>query len=194
MTATEFDHFLPQRNSLLARGLFLTVTGTVLTVLSVIEPDVRIMSQSSSWLPMVGFVVLLTGLFACLDAYRSRHSKEFYIHLQIAVLDTVVAIILLNELNKSSEKIILLAAAYLMIKGIFRIFAALTVHFSHSNSAILGGAISFILGMVLWQEWLSSSMWFICFCLSADTMTRGWALFKFGLWLREQNKTINSEQ
>lgn len=187
-TPQDFDHFLPQRNSLLIRGLFLATTGSLLTILSVFESGVKIMSQTSSWLPMVAFVILAAGLLASLDAYVSRHSKEFFINLQIAILDTVVGTIFLTDLNKSAEKLILLAAAYLMIKGIFRIFAAITVHFSNARSATLGGMFSVVLGVLLWQEWPWSSMWFICFCLSADIMTRGWALVRFGVWLRAQHK------
>lgn len=180
----DFDHFLPQRNSLLIRGLLLTATGAMLTVFSVVKPDVRIMSQSSSWLPMVAFVILISGVLACLDTYVARHSKEFYINLHIAILDTVFGILLLTELNKSAEKLILLAAAYLLVKGLFRVIAAVNVKFSHASAATLGGMLSAFLGLLLWQEWPSSSMWFICFCLSVDIMTRGWALFRFGVWLR----------
>ncbi|MBL6986270.1 MAG: hypothetical protein ISR72_04340 [Methylobacter sp.] len=187
------DYFLPQRNTLLIRGLVLTVTGSLLIVFSIVAPDVKIMSQSSAWLPMVAFVILLTGLLACLDTYILRHSKEFFVNLQIAVLDTVIGVFLLTELNRSEERIILLAAAYLLIKGIFRVFAALTVAFINANTAVSGGLLSVFLGVLLWQGWPSSSMWFICFCLSVDIMTRGLALTRFGLWLKGQYKIKETE-
>jgi uncharacterized membrane protein HdeD (DUF308 family) len=188
-TNRDFDHFLPQRNSLLIRGLLLTSFGFILTIFSAINPNTQIMSQSSSWLPLVAMVIFASGILACLDAFISRHSKEFYINLQIAILDTVVGLFLLSELNKPAEKLILLAAAFLIIKGIFRVFAAITVNFPHATSAITGGLLSAILGVFLWQEWPWSTMWFICFCLSLDIMTRGWALVRFGVWLRAVNKT-----
>ena len=114
-------------------------------------------------------------------------------NLQIGVLDTVVGLIILTELNKSEDKLLLLVSAYLLIKGIFRILAAYSVHFSHFNIATLGGLISVILGMLLWQEWLGKSMWFICFCLSIDIMTRGWALTWFGIWLKAQYNLMNAK-
>ncbi len=183
-----FEHFLPQRNTLLIRGLILTASGILLTLLSVAVPEVRIMSQNSSWLPMVASVIVSTGFLASFDAFFWRHSSDFFINLQIAVLDSVVGVVLLAELNKSAENLILLAAAYLMIKGLFRIFAASTVNFTHAMSAISGGLLSFGLGLLLWQGWLSTSMWFICFCLSVDIMVRGWALVRFGVWLRGEYK------
>jgi uncharacterized membrane protein HdeD (DUF308 family) len=185
---TQFDHFVPQRNSLYARGLVLTTSGGILTLLSVLEPNVRIMFQNSSWLPLVAIMIVASGAFSALDALFWLHTKEFYTNLQIAVLDTVVGIMLLTELNKSAEKLILLAAAYLMIKGFFRIFAAYAVHFSHFNVATFGGMLSVFLGILLWQQWPLSSMAFICFCLSMDIFTRGWALTRFGSWLRTQHQ------
>lgn len=64
-----FEHFLPQRNTLLIRGLILTASGALLTLLSVAVPEVRIMSQNSSWLPMVAFVIVSTGFLASFDAF-----------------------------------------------------------------------------------------------------------------------------
>lgn len=186
-----FDHFLSQRNTLFARGLVLSVAGVLLTTLSVLVPGVRIMYQNSSWLPVVAMVILGTGILACFDAFLWRQSKEFYVNLQIGILDTVVGLIILTELNKTADKLILLASAYLLIKGIFRILAAYSVHFSHFTVATFGGLVSVLMGMVLWQEWLGASMWFICFCLSVDIMTRGWALTRFGIWLKTQHKLRN---
>jgi len=186
-----FDHFLSQRNTLLVRGLILSIAGVALTTLSVLVPDVRMMYESSSWLPIVSLVILGTGILACLDAFLWRHTKEFYVNLQIGVLDAVFGLIILTELNKSADKLILLVSAYLLIKGIFRILAAYSVHFSHFNVATFGGIISVVMGMVLWQEWLGQSMWFICFCLSIDIMTRGWALTWFGIWLKTQYQLKN---
>lgn len=188
---SDFDHFLTQRNTLFVRGLVLMLSGGLLTLFSLLIPDVRIMFQDSSWLPMVAIVILASGAFSSLDALFWRHSKEFYTNLQIAVLDAVVGIVLLTELSKSADKLIMLAAAYLMIKGLFRVFAAYAVHFSHFNVATFGGMLSVFLGILLWQEWPLSSMWFICFCLSIDIFTRGWALTRFGMWLKLQYKLQN---
>jgi len=182
----DFDHFLSQRNTLFVRGLILSIAGIALTTLSILVPDVRLMHESSSWLPIVAFVILGTGILACMDALVWRRTKEFYVNLQVGVLDAVVGLIILTELNKSVDKLLLLVSAYLLIKGIFRVLAAYRIHFSHFNIATLGGFISVILGMVLWQEWLGKSMWFLCFCLSIDIMTRGWALTWFGIWLKTE--------
>ncbi len=182
----DFDHFMPQRNTLFVRGLVLSIAGILLTTFSILAPDVRIMFQNSSWLPIVAMVILGTGVLACFDAFLWRGGKEFYANLQIGILDTVVGLIILTELNKSEDKLILLASAYLLIKGIFRVLAAYSVHFSHFTISTFGGLISVVLGIVLWQEWLGTSMWFICFCLSIDIMTRGWALTWFGIWLKTQ--------
>ena len=180
-----FELFLPQRNSLFIRGLLLTAAGGLLTLLSVIHPDVRIMSQSSSWLPFVAFMILISSALTSIDAFILRHSKEFFINLHVAISDGVIGLILLTELNKSPERLILLSAAYLAIKGLFRIFAAVNMQFSQGKSATWGGFVSLLLGILLWQEWPFSSLWFICFCLSLDIMTRGWALIRFGLWLKD---------
>lgn len=182
-SSRNFESFLPQRTAILVRGLLMTFTGLLLMIFSAIHPEVKIMSQLSAWLPVVAIAMLAIGLFECLDVYISRHSQDFFTNLQLALFDTVVGIIILSELNKSHERLILLVATYLLVKGAFRFLASTAGEFPYSTSAKVGGAISVILGLLLWQEWPFSSIWFICFCLSIDIATRGWALTRFGMWL-----------
>lgn len=193
MHSVDFDQFLPQRNTLFLGGLALSISGIVLTILSLVEPGVRIMFQSSSWLPIATIVVLATGIITTVNALIWHHSKAFYINLQNGILDSVVGLITLTELNKDAEKLVLLVSAYLLIKGIFRMLAANRLHFPHFTVATIGGLLSAIMGFALWQGWLGVSMWSICFCLSVDIMTRGWALTWFGLWLKAQYKLSKPE-
>ncbi|MDT8407861.1 MAG: hypothetical protein RQ715_11490 [Methylococcales bacterium] len=185
MKQSEYNDFLPQRHTIWVRGLALTGVGLLLTFFSLLKPDVYLLSGDNSWLPLIAIVIMITGFMEGLDALLFRQRKEFYLNLQFAVFDTVFGLFFLTELNKTTDKIMLLAAAFLVIKGLFRLLGAYMVRFPNHISAIVGGAISIFLGVLLWQEWPFKSLWFICVALSLDLATRGWALYRFGVWLKQ---------
>ncbi len=185
----EYDDFISQRHTIYLRGLGLSIVGLFLTLFSLIKPDVYLLSGDNSWLPLIAIVIIITGLMEAFDAFLFRQRKEFYLNLQLAVFDTVFGWFFLTELNKSVDKLMLLAAAFLVIKGLFRVIAAYAVRFPNHIVATVGGAISVGLGILLWQEWPFKTIWFICFALSLDLTTRGWALFRFGNWLKKLAKS-----
>ncbi|MGR9045102.1 MAG: HdeD family acid-resistance protein [Gammaproteobacteria bacterium] len=187
----DFDQFLPQRKLILMRGILMMLIGSLLTLMTLItplNPDTFIMSLTNGWLPLVAIFIILIGFLETIDTFMTRHSKEYFFNLQFAIIDIVVGFFLLLEQEREPDRIILLVAAFLLIKGLFRVIAAYSVNFPNAASAMTGGLISIVLGIMLWQQWPSTSFWFISLCLCIDIVTRGWALTRFGLWLRALEK------
>lgn len=182
----DFDQFLPQRKLILMRGVLMMLIGgllTFMTLITLLNPDTAIMSLTNGWLPLVAIFIILIGFLETIDTFMTRHSKEYFFNLQFAIIDIVVGFFLLFEQEREPDRIILLVAAFLLIKGMFRVIAAYSVSFPNAASAMTGGLISIVLGIMLWQQWPSTSFWFISLCLCIDIVTRGWALTRFGLWL-----------
>ncbi|MGR9115489.1 MAG: HdeD family acid-resistance protein [Gammaproteobacteria bacterium] len=187
----DFDQFLPQRKAILIRGILMMLVGSLLTfmtLLTLANPDTAIMSLTNGWLPIVAIFIIIIGFLECIDTFMTRHSKEYFFNLQFAIIDIVVGFFLLFEQEREPSRIILLVAAFLLIKGIFRVVAAYSVQFPNATSATTGGLISISLGIMLWQQWPSTSFWFISLCLCIDIVTRGWALTRFGIWLKALEK------
>lgn len=69
-----------------------------------------------------------------------------------------------------------------MVKGIFR--AVLAKGTQQKISTLVGAAVSFLLGFLIWAEWPSSAAWFLAVALCTEIALRGWALLVFAFWLR----------
>ncbi len=184
------SHFITQRKSILLRGVMMILLGLFLIVMTLAQVQVQVMSlPKAGWMPLVAILLLNIGLLEAIDAFISRHSKEFFITLQLAILDSVTGFMLLYELDNALDKLSLLIAAYLMYKGFFRIIAPLSVDLPQAKITIAGGLISVILGIMVWQGWPSSALWFQAFCISFDITLRGCALSRLALWLNSMAKT-----
>ena len=145
----EFSQFLPQKILIYVRASLMLILGGIISIFSLIAPDVQIMSVKNGWLPLAAFIVLLVGLLESFDTYISRDSHRFIINLQFAVMDTIFGVLILFSLGNQVEQIALLIAAYLLVKGVFRFIAALVGGFPHAHSTIIGSLIAIILGIDL---------------------------------------------
>ena len=63
--------------------------------------------------------------------------------------------------------------------------AALLLRFPGSAWAVLGGLISFLLGLALWRQWPMSGLWFIGTCVGVALLLHGASWIGFALSLRK---------
>ena len=181
----EFSQFLPQRFFIFIRGWIMLIFGSFLSVFSLLAPNVQIMTVDTGWLPIASFMIILIGLLECFDTYLSKQTNRFIINLQFAVMDTVFGVVFLFVLGYGYE-FSFFVVLYLLVKGIFRVFAASIGGFPHRKTTIIGGMISTVLGILIWIMLPSAlPIGFISFCLCFEIALRGLALLRFATWLRE---------
>jgi hypothetical protein len=181
----EFSQFLPQRFFIFIRGWIMLIFGSFLSIFSLLAPNVQIMTVDTGWLPVASFMIILIGLLECFDTYLSKQTNRFIINLQFAVMDTVFGVVFLFVLGYGYE-FSFFVVLYLLVKGIFRVFAASIGGFPHRKTTIIGGMISTVLGILIWIMLPSAlPIGFISFCLCFEIALRGLALLRFATWLRE---------
>lgn len=190
-SAEEFTQFIPHKLSIYIRGFFMLIVGSFISMGSIVAPDVHILSGSNAWLPIAALVLLVVGSLEFLDTYISRNTHRFIVNLQFAVMDTVFGAIILFGLSYGADKMSMLVAAFLLVKGLFRLISATAGRFPHAKSTIICGCISIFLGILLWIQWPSTSAAFLSFSLSLEIALRGWALVCFANWLGKIAKQNN---
>ena len=190
---SQFDHHW-QRH--LIQGGVISFLGLLLLLASAFNGDAVVLgAHFFSWLPACAILILGFGLLECLDAYLTDQQRDFYHNLHIGVLDVVVGLLLLVGVNKTTEQLIPLIAAFLMIRGGVRSMLSLALKLENRLSTSLTGLLSILLGILLWLRWPTAESWFAAFSLSAEITFRGWATMMFAFWLRKNQRiNIKTEQ
>jgi len=174
---------------LLLRGSLMLLIGVGLIAGAAFKPDVIIFQvREFSWLPICGFVVLAVGLLECFDAFTTKELADFFLNLQMGVLDVVVGGLIIFSIGGDPTRLGLMIAAFLIIKGIFRIVLAQATHIPNIVSTTIGAVVTIILGLLICLEWPASAGWFLALCLSAEIGLRGWALMMFAFWIKAQKE------
>jgi hypothetical protein len=120
--------------------------------------------------------------------YNYKFRRQFSIEPYIADFACLELKLIILSVGDDPAKLSLLIAAFLIIKGIFRIVVAYATQIPNIVSTTVGAGVSIILGLLIWLEWPSPAAWFLAFCLSAEIGLRGWSLIMFAFWIKSQKE------
>lgn len=165
--------------------------GIIIAILSLVAPNVYMLGEDASWLPVIGFMVLLVGILRCVDGLASETAQGYLFNMQGGILDIVVGFLVFfssNSTEINNEN--LLIVAYLLTQGIYRNVLISVAETPNPLSNRITGAVSILLGLIVWIDW-PTSMWFIAFSLSVDISFRGWVLIVMASTLKKTSNDWN---
>jgi uncharacterized membrane protein HdeD (DUF308 family) len=165
------------------RRRWFLVLGIVLVGLGVLALGDTILVTLVS-VAFLGLLLLASAIFQAIEWLRGREERHF-LDLFGFVLDLVVGLILLSNPASGALAITLVLAVFFLVGGLMRVFGALSSEAPHRAWAVLDGAVSALLGILLWVHWPSSALWFVGFAIGIALIFRGWAWMMLALWLRQ---------
>jgi uncharacterized membrane protein HdeD (DUF308 family) len=166
------------------RGWFL-VLGIVLVALGVLALGDTIMVTLVS-VVFLGWLLVVSAIFQAVEWLRGHEGRHF-LDLLVSVLDLVVGLILVSNPAGGALAITLVLAVFFLVGGLMRVFGALSSEAPHRAWAVLDGAVSALLGILLWVHWPSSALWFVGFAIGVGLIFRGWAWIMLALWIRQRS-------
>ena len=188
---TRFDGFDLNWHRLIVQWSIVMFLGVFMALASVINPNAIVLSaREFSWLPMSGMLIFALGLLECLDALLAKEQRDVIQNIQVGVLDVVVGAMIFLSVSGSIYRLSLMIAAFLTVRGIVRIILAYALELPHRLSTSMAGAVSVVLGFLIFQEWPVPDGWFISLCLNIEIAFRGWAGVTFAFWVRRQRNSL----
>jgi len=161
--------------------------GGAIASLCIIAPKVYMLGENFSWVPVAGVLVLLVGVFRCIDALATETAQGFLVNIQGGILDIVVGFLVLFSISGQPDDLHLLVVGYLVSQGIYRNILLSVAKVPNPLSNRITGFISIILGILIWIDWPTSATWFLALSLSIDVCFRGWALIVLASALKKQS-------
>ncbi len=172
------------------RGNAMLFIGGAIALLSMVAPNVYMLGGDVSWIPVIGIILLLVGVFRCIDGLASNTAQVLMYNIQGGVLDVVVGFLVIFSPNSEVNYLNLLIVGYLLTQGIYRNILLSVAEIPNPRSSRITGVISIVLGLMIWIDW-PASMWFIAFSMSVDISFRGWAMIAMASSLKKE--TMSTE-
>jgi uncharacterized membrane protein HdeD (DUF308 family) len=184
---SQFEGFDMDWRRLIAQGVITLLAGVFIGSISALSPDIMVFQiRGFSLLPVSGMFLLALGLLECLDAFVAKSQRDVVQNLQVGVLDTVVGALTILSISGNVSRLSMMISAFLIVRGLVRIIFVFSLKLPHKISTAIGGLVSVILGVLVFQEWPTAEGWFVSLCLSVEIAFRGWAGISFALWVKKQ--------
>jgi len=132
----------------------------------------------------LGVVLVIAGVAQLIGAFMARGAGHVILLLLGGALEIIVGLMLLQHPVAGALTITLLLAAVFVFGGVFRFISALWLQFPHYGWVAASGAVSFILGVLLWMQWPISAFWFIGFAVGLNFIFAGVAWASLGWKLK----------
>ena len=133
-----------------------------------------------------GMLVGIAGIVQVVQAFMAREWSGFFLSLFLGVLYLVTGGLCMTQPAEAAVSITLLIAAFLFVTGLFRIIASLMMQFEHWGWVCFNGIVTFILGILIYQQWPISGLWIIGLFVGVDMILSGWSWLLLSLCARKR--------
>jgi len=161
----------------------ITLVGILLVLLGVVMVCAPFYAGMASVI-VVGCLLGAGGIFECMRAFHERSTAVRLSWLVVGGVTVLGAFAMLAHPLFGLGILTLLLAAYFLAGGVVKIVAA----FQHPGGRgwlLGGGAISVLLGILLWANWPLSGVWAIGTLVGIDTLFTGLMMLMVGRALKK---------
>ena len=130
---------------------------------------------------VLGWALVFGGLFQALHAFKVSRWNGFLLELLLAILYMVVGLVMVAHPETGALSVTLLIGAFFLVVGLSRIVAGTMLHPPGRAWLLLSGAVTLLLGMLIWAEWPASGLWVIGTFVAIDMVFSGTRLIMLAL-------------
>jgi uncharacterized membrane protein HdeD (DUF308 family) len=143
---------------MIALGIFVALSSVTATIVSIF---------------FLSGILLLEGVLRVVAAFSAKEWVGSLLLVLAGAFYVVTGILTFRHPVTAALALTLLFAALFLCAGLFRVIAAFWYRFPHWGWVALSGAVSFLLGLMLWNDWPASGLWFIGLCIGIDLIVEG---------------------
>lgn len=129
---------------------------------------------------IVGVIALVGGATQVVSALLVRSWRGFFIYALIGILHVLVGGFMIEHPLRAAAVVTLVLAVTFLIGGAARLIHAATHRVPGRWWVLLNGAVTFLLGLSIWQGWPEASLWVIGVVVGIDLAFSGWSLVTLG--------------
>jgi uncharacterized membrane protein HdeD (DUF308 family) len=161
---------------LLLLGISLIVLGTVAIGTSFLATVATVV--------VFGLLLLAGGVAQLVGACWAGKWSGSLVTILIGLLYVVVGYFMVDAPVANALALTLVIAAMLILSGIFRIVAAMSLRFHDWGWPLLSGIVSLLLGVMIYKQWPESGLWVIGTFVGIEMIFNGWTWVMLALGVR----------
>jgi uncharacterized membrane protein HdeD (DUF308 family) len=133
---------------------------------------------------ILGFFLFSAGVVQFIQGFMARRWSGLFLSLLLGALYLITGFLCITKPAQAAVSITLWIAALCLIAGLFRMIASLILRFDNWGWVFFNGAVTFILGMLIYSDWPVSGLWVIGTFIGVDLILSGWSWIVMALTAR----------
>lgn len=133
-----------------------------------------------------GFMLIGAGIVNIAQSILARQWSGMFLSTLLAILYIGAGALCVSRPADAALDITFLFTAFCFIAGLFRMISSLIIRFERWGWVFFNGAITFILGMLIYSQWPLSGLWVIGTFVGVDMLLCGWAWIMLALTATEE--------
>jgi uncharacterized membrane protein HdeD (DUF308 family) len=162
----ELQHLRDQWWWFLILGILLMVSG----IIALVYP----LASSVAAVVVLGMSLLISGVATIVTAFWAGKWSALLLQLLIGIFYAVVGFIIMDTPLASTVSLTLVIAIMFIVIGIMRSVAALVVRFPQWGWSLLSGALTMLVGLVIYKNLPQTAMWAIGTVVGIQLLSDGW--------------------
>jgi uncharacterized membrane protein HdeD (DUF308 family) len=172
----EFHHLRSHWCWLLALGLLLVVCGSIALVAPWVATKIAV--------DFLAAVLLVAGVATIVTAFWAGQWSGLLVQLLFGVLYVVAGFVITERPLMSTLIVTIFLAVSFIVAGAFRMFAALLIRFPQWGWALLNGAVTALLGVIIYRHLPIDALWVVGLLVGVEMLFAGWTWIMLAFVIR----------
>jgi len=147
-------------------GILLVVCGTI----AVVFPAVT----SVAAIQVLAVVLLVAGVATIVGAFWAGRWSGFLVQLLVGILYLAAGFVVSERPVISMLVLTMFLAVSFIVLGTFRALAALMIRFPQWGWALLNGAITMLVGIIIYRQLPIDALWVVGLLVGVEMLFNGW--------------------
>jgi uncharacterized membrane protein HdeD (DUF308 family) len=175
----EFQHLRSHWCWFFALGILLVICGTAVIVFPAVTAIGSVVA-----VVVIGVALLVAGVATIVATAWAGHWSGHLWQVLVGLFYVVAGYLILDAPVQATVAFTLMIATLFILIGLFRIVAAFVVRFPHWGWAVLNGAVTFLIGFVIYKHSPQSALWAIGLLVGLEMLLNGWTWIMLSLAIR----------
>jgi uncharacterized membrane protein HdeD (DUF308 family) len=133
---------------------------------------------------LFGILLMVGAVVQIVESFLARSWRGFFLHLLAGVLEFIIGALLVDNPGRGADIICLILAVGFLVGGAVRIIYAGIEQFAGWPWVLLNGAITLLLGILIWKGWPEYSEVIIGTFVGIDLLFNGWTWVMLGMLVK----------
>ena len=176
-------------DQLRTKSSWLGIIGALLLLLGVYA-SIHFWATTIASLYVLGVILLIGGCIETANAILARSWNIALLDVLMAVLYIVAGVFTLRQPETAGLTLTLLLSAVFIVNGLMRILSTFALKPPHWAWILLHGTVSFLIGVLLLAQWPWSGIWAIGVFVGVDLIVIGASMIATSITLRRHAQDI----